>query len=156
MYSAIQHLKLEHKYVFFQIPILVLPAWTFCSFTSSLCQADEHDWNQDWFRSSPERTLRPRSVIRHPLLFGKQPCDCVLKQLGTFEVWLIISYSTEALGTKCDSRDAGTWPPSPRKRLSRHVGWQCVCWVGLWVSVRESERPEWASLVLPDLPGVKV
>lgn len=108
----------------------------------------------------PKRTLRPTSVIRHPLPFGKQPCDCVLNQLSTLQVSLIISYSTDALGMKCDSRDSGTWPTIHWLTVVKTC-WLAVCSLGGTLSevrerVRESERPEWASLVLPDLPGVKV
>lgn len=142
---CVQHLKLERKLYSYKYQYLCFQHKHFDPFKSSLCQDDEHDWSQDWFGSSPERTVGPLSVIRRPLVFGKQPCDCVLKQLGTFEVWLISSYSREALGTKCDSRDAGTRPPSSRKSLSRHVGWQCVCagWDSEWVweRVRDLSEP---------------
>lgn len=83
--------------------------------------------------------------------FGKQPCDCVLIQLGGFEIWLTISYSSRDVGDKMWRRSR-TWPFPLTEDGKRW--WLAVCvWAGRdWVS----ERPEWASLVLPDLPAIKV
>lgn len=56
-----------------------------------------------------KRVCRPLRVLCYLVTFGKQPCDCVLIQLGTLEIWLIISYSREASGTKCDREAGGVW-----------------------------------------------
>lgn len=86
------------------------------------------------------------SLVFHYLVsFGKQPCDCVLIQLGGFEFWLIIS-----------SRDVGDkmWQgsrtqPFPLTEDGKRW-WLAVCGLGgterasvweTWVSLFSAPRP---------------
>lgn len=77
--------------------------------------------------------------------FGKQPCDCVLIQLGGFEIWLIISYSSRDVGDKMWRRSR-TWPFPLTEDGKRWWLAVCVGWVGLsewetWVSLFSAPRP---------------